>query len=138
MIFIMAIRGGITAFFDYFSAHFLTCLIPAFFIAGAINVFISQASVMKYFGGETKKVLTYGVDSASGTVLAVCSCTILPIFGGIYKRGVGVGPATTFLFADPAINVLAIVYSARLLGLGLGAARVISAILLSILIGLTM
>lgn len=136
--FIITIQGGITAFLDYLSAHVLTCLIPAFFIAGAINVFISQASVMRYFGGETKKVFSYGVASASGTVLAVCSCTVLPIFTGIYKRGVGVGPATTFLFAGPAINVLAIVYSARLLGLDLGVARAVSAILLSILIGLTM
>lgn len=134
----MAIQGGLKAFLDYLSTHVLTCLIPAFFIAGAINVFISQASVMKYFGGETRKALSYGVASASGTVLAVCSCTVLPIFTGIYKRGVGVGPATTFLFSGPAINVLAIVYSARLLGLDLGIVRTISAILLSLLIGLIM
>ncbi len=136
--FFIAIQGGLEAFLDYLSAHVLTCLIPAFFIAGAINVFISQASVTRYFGGETPKTLTYGVASASGTVLAVCSCTVLPIFTGIYKRGVGVGPATTFLFSGPAINVLAIVYSARLLGLDLGIGRTISAILFSILIGLIM
>ncbi|MGB9629293.1 MAG: permease [Thermodesulfobacteriota bacterium] len=136
--FFIAIQGGLEAFLDYLSAHVLTCLIPAFFIAGAINVFISQASVMKYFGGETRKALSYGVASASGTVLAVCSCTVLPIFTGIYKRGVGVGPATTFLFSGPAINVLAIVYSARLLGLDLGIGRTFSAILFSILIGLIM
>lgn len=136
--FFIAIQGALEAFLDYLSAHVLSCLIPAFFIAGAINVFISQASVIKYFGGETKKVLSYGIASASGTVLAVCSCTVLPIFTGIYKRGVGVGPATTFLFSGPAINVLAIVYSARLLGLDLGIGRTLTALLFSILIGLIM
>ncbi len=136
--FFIVLQGGMEAFLNYLSAHVLTCLIPAFFIAGAINVFVSQASVMKYFGGETNKAISYGVASASGTVLAVCSCTVLPIFTGIYKRGVGVGPATTFLFSGPAINVLAIVYSARLLGFDLGVGRALTAILFSILIGLIM
>ncbi len=136
--FFIVLQGGMEAFLNYLSAHVLTCLIPAFFIAGAINVFVSQASVMKYFGGETNKAISYGVASASGTVLAVCSCTVLPIFTGIYKRGVGVGPATTFLFSGPAINVLAIVYSARLLGFDLGVGRALTAILFSILIGLMM
>jgi len=134
----LVIHGGIEAFIDYLSAHVLTCLVPAFFIAGAINVFISQASVMKYFGGQAKKALSYGVASTSGTVFAVCSCTVLPLFTGIYKRGAGIGPSTTFLFSGPAINVLAIVYSARLLGLDLGVGRALTAILFSILIGLIM
>lgn len=134
----LVIHGGIEAFVDYLSAHVITCLLPAFFIAGAINVFISQASIMKYFGGQAKKFLSYGVASTSGTVLAVCSCTVLPLFTGIYKRGAGIGPSTAFLFSGPAINVLAIVYSARLVGLDLGVGRALTAILFSILIGLIM
>jgi len=126
------------AFLDYLSAHVLACLVPAFFIAGAIGVFVSQASVIKYFGAEAKRILSYSVASISGTVLAVCSCTVLPLFSGIYQRGAGVGPATAFLYSGPAINILAIVYSARLLGLDLGAGRVVGAILFSIIIGLIM
>ena len=113
----LVIHGGVDAFVDYLSAHVLTCLVPAFFIAGAIGVFVSQASVIKYFGAQAKKTLSYCVASVSGTVLAVCSCTVLPLFSGIYQRGAGIGPATAFLYSGPAINVLAIVYSARLLGL---------------------
>jgi uncharacterized membrane protein YraQ (UPF0718 family) len=134
----LVIHGGVDAFIDYLSAHVLTCLVPAFFIAGAIGVFVSQASVMKYFGAQAKRVLSYTVASVSGTVLAVCSCTVLPIFSGIYQRGAGIGPATAFLYSGPAINVLAIVYSARLLGLDLGTGRAIGAIVFSIIIGLIM
>jgi uncharacterized protein len=132
------LHGGIEAFLDYLSAHVITCLVPAFFIAGAIGVFVSQASVIKYFGAQARKVLSYGVASVSGTVLAVCSCTVLPLFSGIYQRGAGIGPATAFLYSGPAINILAIVYSARLLGIDLGAARAIGAITFSIVIGLIM
>lgn len=134
----LVIHGGIEALIEYLSLHVLTCLVPAFFIAGAINVFISQTSILKYFGGQANKALSYGVASTSGTILAVCSCTVLPLFTGIYKRGAGIGPSTTFLFSGPAINVLAIVYSARLLGLDLGVGRALTAILFSILIGLIM
>ncbi len=134
----LVIHGGIDAFLDYLSAHVLTCLAPAFFIAGAIGVFVSQASVMKYFGAQARKTLSYCVASVSGTVLAVCSCTVLPLFSGIYQRGAGIGPATAFLYSGPAINVLAIVYSARLLGLDLGTARAVGAIGFSIVIGLIM
>jgi len=116
----------------------LTCLIPAFFIAGAIAVFVSQASVMKYFGAKAKKVLSYSVASVSGAILAVCSCTILPLFAGIHKRGAGLGPAIAFLYSGPAINILAVVYSARLLGLDLGVARAVGAVVFSIVIGLLM
>jgi uncharacterized membrane protein YraQ (UPF0718 family) len=130
--------GGWNALLEYLSAHVLTCLIPAFFIAGAIAVFVSQASVMKYFGAQAKKVLAYGVASVSGAILAVCSCTILPLFAGIHKRGAGLGPAIAFLYSGPAINVLAIVYTARLLGFDLGLARAIGAISFSIIIGLIM
>lgn len=132
------LQGGLNALLEYLSAHVLTCLIPAFFIAGAIAVFISQASVLKYFGPEAKKLLSYSVASVSGTILAVCSCTVLPLFGGIYKRGAGIGPAVAFLYSGPAINVLAIVYTARILGFELGLARAIGAIVFAAGIGLTM
>ena len=132
------LKGGIDALIDYLSFHVLTCLIPAFFIAGAISVFLSQAAVLKYFGPNANRFLSYGVASVSGTILAVCSCTVLPLFGGIYIHGAGIGPAITFLYSGPAINVLAIVYSARLLGYDIGAARAIGAILFSVVIGLIM
>ncbi len=122
----------------YAREHVILCLVPAFFIAGAIAVFVSQDAVMKYFGARAKRVLAYGVASVSGSVLAVCSCTVLPLFAGIYKRGAGLGPATTFLYSGPAINVLAIILTARILGVGLGVARAVGAIVFSILIGLLM
>ena len=136
--FIDYLQGGVDALAEYLSGHVLTCLVPAFFIAGAIAVFISQAAVLKYFGPQAKKLLSYSVASVSGTILAVCSCTVLPLFGGIYKRGAGLGPAVAFLYSGPAINVLAIVYSARLLGYDLGAARAIGAIVFAAGIGLIM
>jgi len=132
------LQGGWNALLEYLSAHVLTCLVPAFFIAGAIAVFISQASVLKYFGPRAKKFLSYGVASVSGTILAVCSCTVLPLFGGIYKRGAGIGPAVAFLYSGPAINVLAIVYTARILGFDLGLARAIGAVVFAAGIGLIM
>ncbi|MFC1864911.1 permease [Chloroflexota bacterium] len=138
LIAIELLRGGLNALLEYLSLHVLTCLVPAFFIAGAIAVFISQAAVLKYFGPQTKKVLSYGVASVSGTILAVCSCTVLPLFGGIYKRGAGLGPAVAFLYSGPAINVLAIVYSARLLGYDLGLARVVGALTFAAGIGIIM
>ena len=101
---------------DYARLHVLTCLIPALFIAGAIANFISQDAVIKYFGSEAKKWVSYAVASVSGTILAVCSCTVLPLFAGIYKRGAGIGPAIAFLYSGPAINVLAIIMTARILG----------------------
>lgn len=122
----------------YAQEHVLLCLIPAFFIAGAIAVFISQDAVMKYLGARANQVLAYGVASVSGTILAVCSCTILPLFAGIYRMGAGLGPATTFLYSGPAINVLAIIMTARILGWQLGIARAVGAILFSIIIGLLM
>lgn len=122
----------------YAREHVLLCLVPAFFIAGAISVFISQASVIKYFGAKANKILAYGVASVSGTILAVCSCTVLPLFSGIYKRGAGLGPATAFLYSGPAINVLAIIMTARILGWELGAARAVGAVVFSVVIGLLM
>jgi len=123
---------------DYAQKHVLFCLVPAFFIAGAIAIFISQASVLKYFGPKANKVLSYGVASVSGTVLAVCSCTVLPLFAGLYTRGAGIGPATAFLYSGPAINVLAIILTARILGFEMGAARAIGAVVFSIVVGLSM
>ena len=123
---------------EYAREHVLTCLIPAFFIAGAIGVFISQQSVIKYLGAGANKVLAYGVASVSGTILAVCSCTVLPMFAGIYTRGAGLGPATAFLYSGPAINVLAIILSARVLGMSFGIARAIGAVIFSVVIGLLM
>lgn len=122
----------------YAREHVLLCLVPAFFIAGAIAVFVSQASVMKYLGARANKFLAYGVASVSGTILAVCSCTVLPLFAGIYKMGAGLGPATTFLYSGPAINVLAIILTARVLGLELGIARMVGAVVFSVVIGLIM
>lgn len=119
----------------YAREHVLLCLIPAFFIAGAIGVFVSQASVMKYLGAGANKVMAYGVASVSGTILAVCSCTILPLFAGIYKMGAGLGPATAFLYSGPAINVLAIVLTASVLGPEMGIARGLGAIVFSVVIG---
>jgi len=122
----------------YAREHVLLCLVPAFFIAGAIGVFISQASVMKYLGAKANKVLAYGVASVSGSILAVCSCTVLPLFSGIYRMGAGLGPASAFLYSGPAINVLAIVLTARILGFQLGVARAVGAVLFSVIIGLMM
>ena len=122
----------------YAQEHVLLCLVPAFFIAGAIGVFVSQSSVMKYLGPKANKVLAYGVASVSGTILAVCSCTILPLFSGIYRMGAGLGPATAFLYSGPAINVLAIILTARILGPEMGIARAVGAVVLSIVIGLSM
>lgn len=122
----------------YTREHVLLCLVPAFFIAGAVAVFVSQGAVMKYLGAGANKVLSYGVASVSGSILAVCSCTILPLFAGIWKRGAGLGPAIAFLYSGPAVNVLAIILTARILGPEIGAARAIGAVVFSVVIGLFM
>ncbi|MFW6238800.1 MAG: permease [Halanaerobiales bacterium] len=137
-----AIQGAMVESFlmlqEYAREHVLLCLIPAFFIAGAIANFISQQAVIKYFGSQAKKWVSYTVASVSGTILAVCSCTVLPLFAGIYKRGAGIGPATAFLYSGPAINALAIILTARVLGWQLGLARAIGAVVFSLVIGLLM
>jgi uncharacterized membrane protein YraQ (UPF0718 family) len=135
---IEVLRGGLNGLTEYLSLHVITCLVPALFIAGAISAFASQAAILKYFGPQAKKPLAYAVGSVSGAILAVCSCTVLPLFGGIYKRGAGLGPAIAFLFSGPAINVLAIVYTARILGYELGVARAVGAIAFAVGIGLIM
>jgi len=122
----------------YAREHVLLCLVPAFFISGAISSFVSQAAVMRYLGPTANKAVAYGVSSVSGTIPAVCSCTVLPIFAGIWKRGAGLGPAIPFLYSGPAINILAIVLTARILGLPPGIARAVGAVLFSVLIGLLM
>jgi uncharacterized protein len=122
----------------YAQEHVLLCLVPAFFIAGAISVFVRQSAVLKYLGPRAPKPVAYGVASVSGTILAVCSCTVLPLFGGIYANGAGLGPATAFLYSGPAINALAIILTARILGVELGLARGIAAIVFALVIGLLM
>ena len=122
----------------YAREHVLLCLVPAFFIAGVISVFVSQASVIRYFGANAVKWKAYLIASVSGSVLAVCSCTILPLFSSIHKRGAGLGPGIAFLYSGPAINILAIILTARILGWELGVARVIGAVVFSIVIGVIM
>lgn len=133
-----AILEAILMLQEYAREHVLFCLIPAFFIAGGISIFITKEAVIKYFGPKAKKVVAYGVASVSGTILAVCSCTVLPMFAGIYTRGAGIGPATAFLYAGPAINILAIILTARILGFELGIARAVGAVVFSIIIGVLM
>lgn len=137
-IFDNALRESLELTKWYVREHVILCLIPALFIAGAISVFVSQASVMKYFGAKADKILSYAVASVSGSILAVCSCTVLPLFAGIYKRGAGLGPAIAFLYSGPAINILAIVLTARILGFKMGLARAVGAVLFSLIIGFIM
>lgn len=138
LIAIAALQAGLTTLMEYLSAHVLTCLVPAFFIAGAIAALLRKETVMKYFGADAPKWLCYSFAATSGTILAVCSCTVLPMFAGIEKRGAGIGPATAFLFSGPAINLMAIVLTARVLGLGIGVARAVAAVTMAVVIGLIM
>lgn len=137
-LFIKAILSGFEFLNEYARKHVLTCLIPAFFIAGAISVFVKKDYILRYLGSSAKKYIAYSLASISGAILAVCSCTILPLFAGIRKRGAGLGPAATFLFAGPAINIAAMFLTISVLGIKIGLARIIGAIVISILIGLTM
>lgn len=134
--------GGVLEAFamlhEYAREHVLFCLVPALFIAGAMAAFLSSQAVIRYLGPESKKWAAYGVGAVSGGILAVCSCTVLPLFGGIYKRGAGLGPAVAFLYSGPAINVLAIVLTARVLGWEMGLARALGAVLFSVVIGVAM
>ncbi|MBU4194787.1 MAG: permease, partial [Actinobacteria bacterium] len=132
------IFAGFKTLNEYILQHTLFCLIPAFFIAGGISAFLNQESVMRYFGPEAKKPVAYGVASVSGAILAVCSCTVLPIFMGIYKKGAGLGPAIAFLYSSPAINILAMSYSVHLLGYDIGVVRIVAAVMLASFIGLIM
>jgi len=133
-----SIISGVNLLSDYAKQHVLTCLVPALFIAGAIGVFIKKDKVLKYMGADAKKYVSYGIASVSGAILAVCSCTILPLFAGIRKRGAGLGPAITFLFSGPAINIAAMFLTISVLGYKIGLARIIAAILLSLIVGISM
>ena len=133
-----AVLESLALLHEYAREHVLLCLVPAFFIAGGIASFISQNAVIKYFGAKSNKFLAYTVASVSGAILAVCSCTVLPLFTGIYKRGAGIGPATAFLYSGPAINVMAIILTARVLGVELGIARAVGAVVFAVIIGLLM
>ena len=137
-IFNSALLSGFMLLGEYARQHILTCLVPAFFIAGAIAVFIKKEAVLKYLGHDSRKYISYSIASVSGTVLAVCSCTVLPIFAGIRQRGAGLGPAITFLFSGPAINIAAIFLTFGVLGFDIGIARAVSAVLLSIIVGISM
>lgn len=135
---IQAINEAFIMLGDYAREHVLLCLVPALFIAGAIGVFLNQQAVIKYLGPKAKPIVAYGVAAVSGTILAVCSCTILPLFKGIYKKGAGLGPAIAFLYSGPAINVLAIVLTAKVLGWKIGVARAIGAVVFAVVIGFLM
>lgn len=132
------LMNGLADVYYYLSEHVLTCLIPAFFIAGAIAAFVKKEAILKYFGPKVSKSISYPIASVSGAVLAVCSCTILPLFAGLYKKGSGIGPATAFLYSGPAINVLAVVYTANVLGYQLGLARAVAAIAMAFVIAFLM
>jgi len=133
-----ALLEGFWLLKDYARQHVLLCLVPAFFIAGAIGQFVSQGAVLRYLGAKAPRPVAYGVASISGSILAVCSCTVLPLFASIYRRGAGLGPATAFLYSGPAINVLAMILTARVLGLQLGLSRAIGAVLFAVVVGVLM
>jgi hypothetical protein len=133
-----ALLEGFWLLKDYARQHVLLCLVPAFFIAGAIGQFVSQGAVLRYLGARAPRPVAYGVASVSGSILAVCSCTVLPLFASIYRRGAGLGPATAFLYSGPAINVLAMILTARVLGLQLGLARAVGAVLFAVVVGVLM
>lgn len=132
------LNGGINELLNYLSAHVITCLVPAFFIAGAMAVLVTKGAVIKYFGAQAKSWVAYGIASISGMLLAVCSCTVLPLFAGIYNLGAGLGPAITFLYSGPAINILAIALTGGAIGWHMGLARGVGAVIFSILIGIIM
>jgi hypothetical protein len=138
ILFTGAILSGFKLLNEYARQHVLTCLVPAFFIAGAISVFVKKDFILRYLGGQAKKIVSYSLASVSGAILAVCSCTILPLFAGIRKRGAGLGPAITFLFSGPAINIAAMFLTLSVLGLDIGLARIMGAVSISILVGLSM
>jgi uncharacterized membrane protein YraQ (UPF0718 family) len=133
-----ALLEGFWLLKDYARQHVLLCLVPAFFIAGAIGQFVSQGAVLRYLGAKAPRPVAYGVASISGSILAVCSCTVLPLFASIYRRGAGLGPATAFLYSGPAINVLAMILTARVLGWQLGLARAIGAVFFAVVVGVLM
>lgn len=137
-IIIYLLQSGIATLIDYVSAHVLFCLVPAFFLAGAINALVSKEIIVKTLGKKANPIKAYGLAAAMGTLIEVCSCTILPLFAGIWKRGAGLGPAITFLYAGPAINILAVSYTASLIGWDIAIARLVLSILFAVLVGILM
>lgn len=133
-----SILNGFYLLQEYAREHVLLCLVPAFLIAGTITVMLKKDAVLKLLGPRAKRVVSYPVAAVSGGILAVCSCTILPIFGGIYRKGAGIGPAVTFLFSGPAINIAAIFLTARVLGWGLGITRIVATLSAAVLVGIIM
>jgi uncharacterized membrane protein YraQ (UPF0718 family) len=132
------LQSGWISLLDYLAAHVLLCLVPAFFIAGALSALISKEAVTRYLGPKASKWVSYPAAAVGGFVLAVCSCTILPLFAGIWKRGAGLGPAITFLFVGPAVNILAIAYTGAAIGMDIAIARILLSIVFGIAIGLIM
>ncbi|MFO7586149.1 MAG: permease, partial [Anaerolineales bacterium] len=132
------LSSGLGNLASYLAAHVLLCLLPAFLIAGAMTALIPKEAITKYLGRKTPKLISYPAAAAAGFLLAVCSCTVIPLFAGIYKKGAGIGPAITFLFIAPAINILAVVYTGRILGTDLAIARLTLAIAFGIGIGIIM
>ncbi|MEX1276605.1 MAG: permease, partial [Bacteroidota bacterium] len=135
---VQSIAAGLTLLHEYARLHVLTCLVPAFFIAGTIAVYVKKEAVLQLLGPKTKKYIAYPIASVSGGILAVCSCTILPLFTGIYKRGAGIGPAVAFLFAGPAINITAILLTGGVLGWDFAMVRLVAAVVISVIAGLFM
>lgn len=132
------LNAGWTGLLDYLAAHVLLCLVPAFFIAGYLGGLMPKEIVTRYLGPKTPKHISYPASALGGFVLAVCSCTILPLFAGIWKRGAGLGPAITFLFVGPAVNILAISYTGAAIGMDIALARIVLAITFGITIGIIM
>ena len=129
------VQGGLAS---YLAAHVLLCLVPAFFIAGAMTALVPKETITRYLGKDAPKIVSYPMATVAGFVLAVCSCTILPLFAGIYKKGAGLGPAITFLFVGPAINILAVTYTGVAIGMDIAVARIILSAVFGIGIGLIM
>ena len=132
------LNGGAGNLAAYLAAHVLLCLLPAFFIAGAMAALIPKASITRFLGRTTPRHLSYPAAAAAGSLLAVCSCTIVPLFAGIYRKGAGIGPATTFLFFAPAGNIMALAYTGSILGLEFAMARLLLCLMFGIGIGLLM
>jgi len=132
------LKGGVAALQDYILAHTLTCLVPAFFIAGAVYALFPKEKILRYLGPDSPKYISYPMSVVAGLCLAVCSCTVLPLFAGIRKSGAGIGPAIAFLYTAPATNILAIIYTASLIGLDFALARIILSIIFALIIGMSM
>jgi hypothetical protein len=130
--------SGIGNLAAYLAAHVLLCLLPAFYIAGAMTALIPKETITRYLGRNTPKFISYPAAAAAGFILAVCSCTVIPLFAGIYKKGAGLGPAITFLFVAPAVNILALTYTGAVIGMDLAIARLVLSLVFGIGVGIIM